>query len=131
MADYSFKELITKFVAGFNSADFNLMSGVLSKNLEAHITNAEGGVNLWQGRDCFIDGIRKFDLENIAPKLYITQILDISPSQSMVMIEVKAERKGKSLHNFAAYLMFHANGEIQKMFMVEALPEYSDNFWND
>lgn len=47
------------------------------------------------------------------------------------MVEIKAERKGRTLHNFAAFLMDVRKGRIQAMRMVEALPAYSDAFWKD
>ena len=41
----------------------------------------------------------------------------------------QARRKGRELHNFAAFLMDIAEGKIRQMRMVEALPAYSDEFW--
>jgi len=46
------------------------------------------------------------------------------------MVEIKAKRKGRELHNFAAFLMDIRDRRISKMRMVEALPAYSDEFWS-
>ena len=45
------------------------------------------------------------------------------------MVEIRAERKQRSLHNFAAFLATVADDRITELWMVEALPAYSDQFW--
>jgi len=47
----------------------------------------------------------------------------------MVMVEIRAERNGRSLHNFSAFLAKTHEGQISELWMVEALPAYSDAFW--
>ena len=43
--------------------------------------------------------------------------------------EVKAERKGRELHNFAAFLARVPDDRITDLWMVEARPAYSAEFW--
>ena len=44
------------------------------------------------------------------------------------MVEIYAERKERTLHNFAAFLAVGAD-QLRELWMVEALPAYSDEFW--
>lgn len=46
------------------------------------------------------------------------------------MIEVKAQKGTSHLNNFAAYLVRFNENKIVTKDVVEALPEYSDMFWN-
>jgi hypothetical protein len=50
----------------------------------------------------------------------------------LAMVEVHAERGGRSLHNFAAHLLrLDDAGLIAEWWMVEAKPAESDAFWSD
>lgn len=47
------------------------------------------------------------------------------------MVEFKAERKGRTLHNHAGFLArFDGDVRIDELWMVDALPAYSDEFWS-
>jgi ketosteroid isomerase-like protein len=48
----------------------------------------------------------------------------------MTTIEVKAERKGRTLHNFAAFLAHVSEGKVAQLWTVNAKPAYSDEFWS-
>ena len=67
----------------------------------------------------------------IKPSLTLTQVNVLNLDTALFMIEVKAQKGKHQLHNHAAYLAKFANGKIISMDMVEALPEYSDKFWNE
>lgn len=45
------------------------------------------------------------------------------------MVEVHAERDGRTLHSFAAHLLRLADGRIAEWWMVDAKPAESDAFW--
>jgi hypothetical protein len=45
------------------------------------------------------------------------------------MVEIRADQAGKRLHNFAAFLARAPAGAIAELWMVEARPAYSDEFW--
>ena len=122
---------VRRFVAAIPEADYDTMAQCLAEDAHCYITNASGGVNLLRGRDAFIANIRTLDVETVRPSANITQLLEIKADQVLVMIEVKAERKGRKLHNFAAYLIDLRDGAIARLYMVEALPAYSDAFWKD
>ncbi|MEM7224203.1 MAG: nuclear transport factor 2 family protein [Pseudomonadota bacterium] len=123
--------VITRFIEAFARADIAEMESVLAEDLVSYITNAEGGVDEWVGRDRLLDNIRALDVKNVKPQATITQCSQINQRQGMVMVEIKAERKGKKLHNHAAYLTTLEAGRITELRMVEALPAYSDSFWKD
>jgi ketosteroid isomerase-like protein len=47
----------------------------------------------------------------------------------MTMVEIRADRAGRQLHNFAAFLARVSGGRIAELWMVEAEPASSDEFW--
>ncbi|MEM9634264.1 MAG: nuclear transport factor 2 family protein [Pseudomonadota bacterium] len=123
--------VVKRFIGAFAEYDHDKMAESLADNACFHVTTADGGSKLVQGADAFMASVRKMDIKTVQPRVAITQILTVSDNQVMFMIEIKAERKGRSLHNFAAYLVEVDDGRISNMHMVEALPAYSDSFWND
>ena len=61
----------------------------------------------------------------------VTQVVSVSASQVLAMVEIRAERKGRTLHNHAGFLAgFDDDGHIDELWMVDALPAYSDEFWS-
>jgi hypothetical protein len=48
----------------------------------------------------------------------------------LVMVEVHAQRAGRTLHNVAAHPLRVANGRITAWRMVDAKPSESDEFWS-
>lgn len=126
----SFLEKICRdFIKYFELADYDNMRKILSKEIKSYVTNAEGGVNLIVGSEELIKNLSYMDVKIVKPKLNITQIAVVDRIQVMFMVEIKAKRQGKELHNFATFLLNIKDGLIYEMRMVEALPEYSDEFW--
>lgn len=120
--------IVTDFINSFTSGDFGKVKDLLAENVTAYITNADAKVNELKGPLAFMASIPN-DILTIKPKVAITQLLSINSNQILVMVEVKAQRKGKELHNHAAYLMNVNEDKISEIWMVEALPAYSDEFW--
>ena len=58
----------------------------------------------------------------------VTQMVRVSDVQALAMVEIRAERNGKSLHNFSAFLARTEADRIAELWMVEALPAYSAEF---
>ena len=121
---------VSGFIEAFGRADYKTMAALLAPDVESYVTTPDGGVKRLDGRDAYMRNIEAFDYARVRPSADITQILTVKPGQVMVMVEIKAERKGRKLHNFAAFLMDVQEGQISAMRMVEALPAYSDEFWN-
>jgi ketosteroid isomerase-like protein len=112
----------------YGEGELDTMRSLLAEDLTAHITNADAGVDRVQGRDRFMS--RLPDLEGAELSTGITQIVAIDDERVMTMIEVKAKREGRALHNFAAFLARVRNGQVAELWMVEAKPAYSDDFWS-
>ncbi|MEM8571533.1 MAG: nuclear transport factor 2 family protein [Pseudomonadota bacterium] len=120
---------VARFVAAFDAADRDEMAASLAPDLVADVTQADGSVVTLQGNAAYLAAIDAMDLPSVRPSIRATQIAPVSEDQSMVMVEIKAERKGHHLHNFAAFLMRVTEGKIVRIWMVDALPEESDRFW--
>jgi hypothetical protein len=59
----------------------------------------------------------------------VTQSLPIRDNEALTMVEVQAQPHGRTLHNFAAFLGASHDGRIKELWMVDALPSESDEFW--
>ncbi len=124
-------ELTESFMKSFSKADFVRLDKLLDTNVKSYMTNREGGVNLIEGSLALITNLKSLDVETVKPTIKITQINEINAFQVLVMIEIQANRNAKSLHNFAAYLITFHNEKIIEIQMVEAKPQYSDEFWKN
>lgn len=122
--------VVRTFVDAFNAADLETMASCLAEILVAEVTQRDGSTKQVEGREACMSLIALLDIATVKPRLTITQIADVNENQVLVMIEVKAARKGRQLHNFAAYLMTIRGQQIERIWMVEALPEESDTFWS-
>lgn len=127
----SLENLIAEFITTFTKVDYAKMEKLLTPHLTSYITNAEGGVDKVQGRDAYLQRIRAMNMESVKFNIRMTQLVTIKSDQGLVMVEIKADRNGKSLHNFAAFLINVKDNLIDEMWMVEALPAYSDTFWKE
>ena len=122
--------VVGTFIDAFNAADLETMASCLAEKLAAEVTQRDGSTTQVEGRDAYMNLIAQLDIGTVQPKLTITQIADVNDDQVLVMIEVKAVRKERQLHNFAAYLKTIRDMKIARIWMVEALPEESDTFWS-
>lgn len=114
-------------IEGFSARDETAMRSVLAEDLTAYVTNGEGGVDPVHGRDAYLS--RLLTLQAPRLEVEITQIVTVAPDQVLVMVEVRAERNERQLHNFAAFLATIVDEQVAELWMVEALPAYSDEFW--
>lgn len=125
------RELIEQFVSAYSTADEYILRKLLANDLKFYATNSDAGVDLRQGVDSFLENLRRIGVAEVKPAMHITQFITLGSFQVMFMVEVKAKRKVKSLHNFAAFLVEILDAKIISVHMVEALPESSAEFWND
>ena len=120
-----------RFLEAFSAADFDRMRVALADDLVAHITNAEGGVDTVVGREAYLSRVEAMDLPSARFSVELTQPpVVVEPDQVLVMVEVHAQRRGRSLHNFAAHLLRISGGSIAEWRMVDAKPAESDEFWS-
>ncbi len=123
--------IATRFLQAFSAADFGRMRALLSKDLIAYITNADGGMDKVEGREAYLDRLEAMHLPSAQFGLELTQPpVAVDAGRVLVMVEVRARRKGRSLHNYAAHLLRVADGLITDWRMVDAKPSESDEFWS-
>lgn len=120
-------QVMRGLVEAFAARDEAAMRSALADDVTAYVTDAEGGVDPVYGRDAYVRRL----LALHAPELEIrvTQSVTVAPDQTLTMVEVRAERGDETLHNFSAFLATVVDDQILELWMVEALPGYSDAFW--
>jgi hypothetical protein len=121
------EKVVRSFVEAFSAHDEEGMRTVLADDVTAYVTNAEGGVDPVHGRDAYVR--RLLALKAPALEIDVTQSVTVAPDQTLTMCEVRAERNERTLHNFAAFLATIVDDQVVELWMVEALPAYSDEFW--
>ena len=72
------------------------------------------------------------DLPGAEFRVELTQPpVEIESDKVLLMVEVHAERGGRSLHNFAGHLLRLDGEQIAEWWMVDAKPAESDQFWSE
>jgi ketosteroid isomerase-like protein len=123
--------VVIQLLAAFSAADFERMEAVLAPDLLAFITNEAGGEDEVRGRDAYLARIEAMDLPAVRFSVELTQSpVIVGEGLVLAMVEVRAARGDRRLHNYAAHLMRVAGGEITEWRMVEAKPAESDAFWS-
>lgn len=120
--------LAQRFFEAYGEGDLDTVRSVLADDLVAYVTDAEGGVDLVEGRDRYME--RLPDLRAAGGRLEVTQVLEVDAQQVLTMVEIRASRKGRDLHNFASFLARIRDGRVTHLWMVEAHPAYSEEFWS-
>ena len=95
--------------------------------MTVYVTNVEGDVDQVDGREDYLQGLLALNAPELS--VSVTQTVTVAPDSTLTMVEIRAERGGKTLHNFAAFLARIDNEQIVELWMVEALPAYSAEFW--
>jgi ketosteroid isomerase-like protein len=119
-----------RFLQAFSDADFAAMRSLLADDARAYITNAEGGVDRVDGADAYLARVAAMDLPSAEFTITLTQLTDVAPEQVLAMVEIRARRAGRGLHNYAAHLLTIRAGRIAELRMVEAKPAESARFWS-
>lgn len=122
---------VQRFLTAFSAADTGAMAELLAPDLIAWVTNADGAMDRVAGRDEYLGRIAAMDLPAARFRVELTQQpVPIDADRVLAMVEVHAERGGRSLHNFAAHLLrLDDEGRIAEWWMVDAKPAESDSFW--
>ena len=123
-------EFAHHLVQSMVDSDMAWIDRAVDPDVRAYITNASGGSDLVRGHDAFMARFPDFAAMADRFSARVTQAHQIDERSALVMVEIEAERLGKTLHNFAAFLLrLTDKGTLAEYRMVEALPEYSDRFW--
>jgi len=123
------KAAVTKFVDAFRRADLDALHGALADDFAGHVTTADGGVRTVD-RDGYVASVAAMDVPTANLRLDVPNIVEVEPGRVLVMVEVHAERGGRTLHNFSGQLATVRGGAITELWMVDTLPEESDRFWS-
>jgi ketosteroid isomerase-like protein len=122
------EHLARRFFGAYGEGDLETVGSLLAADVVGHITNAEAGVDRVEGREHLL--ARLPDPAGAELRTGITQVVVIDGERVLTMIEVEAKREGRELHNFAAFLAHVPGDRIGELWMVEARPAYSDEFWS-
>lgn len=114
--------------SAYGDGDLDRVRSLLADDLVSHITNADADTDVVEGADGFM--ARLPDTSEADLTTEVTQVVGIDDELAMTMVEVRAERRGRTLHNFAGFLTRVADGRITELWMVDAKPAGSDEFWS-
>jgi len=117
------------FVDAYGIGDVDAMRAALADGFVGYVTNAAAGVDRVDGPDAYL--ARLPVLAAAGATATITQTVQVATDQALTMVEIHARRDGRVLHNFGAFLSRHdADGRVVELWMVDAQPAYSDEFWS-
>jgi ketosteroid isomerase-like protein len=122
------EKLARKFFGAYGDGDLETVRTLLADDVTSYVTNAEGGVDRVEGADAYMG--RLPDTAGVDLSTRVTQVVAVDDERVMTMVEIEAERDEARLHNFAAFLARVSAGRIAELWMVEAEPAYSDEFWS-
>jgi ketosteroid isomerase-like protein len=119
-----------RFISAFSAGEFEAMRKCLAPDLVAWVTDSDGQMNRVEGREAYLSAIEQMDLLAADFSVELTQApVKVDADRVMLMVEVRAERGGRTLHNFAGHLIRSEGEQIAEMWMVDAKPSESDSFW--
>lgn len=118
-------------LTAFSAADLDGMRDVLAEDLTAYVTRADGGMDEVVGRNEYLGRLESMDLPTASFTVELTQPpVIVGSDQVLVMVEIRAEREGRALTNFAAHLLRVADERVTHWWMADAKPAESDEFWS-
>jgi hypothetical protein len=95
------------------------------------VTNADGEADRITGRHEYLSRIAATDLPSAQYRVTLTQSpAAIDEQLVLLMVEIRAERDSRRLHNFAAHVLRVDEGQVTEWRMVDAKPAESDQFWS-
>jgi ketosteroid isomerase-like protein len=119
------------FLDAFNRADFETLRAVLGDDLVAHVTTDDGGDAVVEGPIAYVGSLREM-VQRAGATYTVTLTQDpvsIPPDSVLVMLEIRATRGDRRLHNFSGQLFRIRDGLIREIHMVDAKPAESADFW--
>ncbi|GAA1920680.1 hypothetical protein GCM10009775_11520 [Microbacterium aoyamense] len=126
------EQIAERFIAAFNAGDFAGLRALLDDGLTAFVTTDDGQESQLQGGDAYVDSLRQ--MLTSAPVEYEISLTQrpvaIDDHQVLIMIEVRAARRGRTLHNYSSQLFTIERGVITTIRMTDAKPAESSEFWS-
>jgi ketosteroid isomerase-like protein len=124
----SARDVVLGFMRTFERGDLRVLRESLADDFTGHITTADGGVRDVD-RDGYVESVHAMDVPTANLRLDVPNVVEIEPGRVLVMVEVHAQRGGRTLHNFSGQLATVVDGKLSEIWMVDALPAESDDFW--
>ena len=122
------EEITRAFIAAYAANDRAGARALLADDVVGYVTNAEAGVDDVRGADAYM--ARMPPLDDAELTIDVTQSVTVAPGQALTMVRIAAERADQSLRNFSAFLTRVEGGRLTEIWMVEAQPAFSDEFWS-
>ena len=110
------RRLARSFFDAYARGDREAAAALLADDLTAYVTNASGDADVVSGRDDYM--ARVPDLQSADGTIEVTQVLEIDEELALSMVEIRA------------FLARIAGDRIADLWMVDARPAYSDEFWS-
>ena len=92
-----------KFIECYDEGRLDAAGTLLAPDLLAAITEGDGTATIVRGRDDYL--ARAPDLRAAGGSARLTQVVDVDADRTLAMVEIRAERDGRTLHNFAGFLV--------------------------
>jgi ketosteroid isomerase-like protein len=124
-------DIADRFATAFNKGDFAGIRELLDESVVAWVTTDRGDQAKLIGADTYVASLRA--MLTSAPTEYQVSLTQkpvvVSDESLLIMIEVRAHRGGRSLHNYSAQLFTLSHGRISEIRMTDAKPAESAAFW--
>lgn len=127
MARRDLEQLARSFFGSHTDGDLETARSLMAEDAVSYVTNAGAGADRLVGGDAFVD--RLPDLTDADLRVGIIQVVVVDDERVLTMIEIRARRADATLHNFAAFLARVPDDLITELWMVDAKPAVSDEFW--
>ncbi|HEY6531611.1 MAG TPA: nuclear transport factor 2 family protein [Acidimicrobiales bacterium] len=121
--------VLDRFLGAFEQGDLAAVRDVLDDDFVGRVTSADGGTKELTAEQ-YVASIAAMDVPTAELTLSVPDLTAIADDTMLVMIEVRAARNGRTLHNFSGQLARIRDGRILELSMVDALPSESDEFWS-
>jgi ketosteroid isomerase-like protein len=123
------RTVVLRFVRAFESGDTAALGELLADDFVGHVTTADAGTRAVD-RDGYLASVRAMDVPSANLELDVPNIVEVAADRVLVMVVVRARRGDESLHNFSGQLATVSDGKLRELWMVDALPAESDEFWS-
>lgn len=122
--------VVEAFLTAFNAGGLVALRGRLADDAVALVTGPDGEPFEISGAQAYVDAVAAMNPPAIDYSVALSQTpVSVDDGLVLAMVQVRARRDGRSLHNYAAHLLRVVDGRIARLWMVEAKPAESDRFW--
>lgn len=123
-------DVAARLLEAFNDGDLDRMRALMDPELVAWVSDAAGRPQPVTGADAYLDRVAAMNLPAVSYRVTTTQDpVALEDDLILLMVEVRAERDGRRLHNFAAHVLRVRDGKVTEWRMADAKPAESDRFW--